>query len=95
MFKDLDYNKRYASHYIQLGSSYIRNAMLFFDDEHHILLAPFDKEYPQTIFFSGTIIIHKIGEEASLGISKDLEISLVEMQGELNKAPDLWCVKLP
>ncbi len=94
MFEQLDFKKRYASHYLQLGSAYIRNAMLSFDEEHSILLAPFDREYPQTVFLSGTIIIYKDGEQLP-SISKDLEISLEEMQTELDKAPHSWRVKLP
>ncbi len=95
MLNKIDYKKRYASHYIQLASSYIQNAMLSFDKEHRIQLSPFDKEYPQTVFFSGTIIIYKLGEELSQGIGKDVEISLEEMQNKLNEEPNSWCVKLP
>lgn len=95
MLEQLDYTKKYASHYIQLGSSYIRNAMLSFDEKRSILLSPFDREYPKTIFLSGTIIISKKESEVLSELSKDLEISLEEMQNKLNEAPHSWSVQLP
>ncbi len=95
MFEQLDSKKRYASHYLQLGSAYIRNAMLSFDEEHRITLAPFEREYPQTIFLSGTIHIYKQEEKSSLVIDKDVEISLEEMQSKLDEAPNSWRVEFP
>ncbi len=90
--EDLDFSKSYAAHYISLGTSYVKNAMLSFKEDSSISLAPFDKEYPRTIFLSGTIVI--CDEMRRVG-KREILISVERMQELLNEKPYSWQVQLP
>ncbi len=94
MIKQVEYKKRYAAHYIQLGEAYVRQAMLSFDGEEQFILEPFDREYPSTIFLSGTILIYPKGDNPK-ELKQENEISIEEMQTLLNAKPNSWSIKLP
>ncbi len=94
MLKQVDYTKCYAAHYIQLGSSYACRGMLSFDEEGKPRLSSFDREYPSTIFISGTILIYPKGKDA-VNLERLNKVSIDELQGLLNINPKNWSIKLP
>ncbi len=95
MREKIDYTKSYSAHYIQLGNFYVRNAMLSFDEKHCIRLSAFDREYPRTIFLSGTIFVYNSAEGFSAPLDKIKEISLAEMQELLDQESFAWSILLP
>ncbi len=95
MLETIDLTKSYAAHFVQLGSAYVKYAMLSFDGEHGIFLRDFEREYPRTIFLSGTILIYEAGQEIPTTIAPKHLISLEEMQALLNETGKCWAIQVP
>ncbi len=82
----LDERQAYATHYLQRKGYYCKQAIISLDKAGKASVKSLNKEYAQTIFHSGTILIQELEETAPTKIiAREKLISTEEMQILINE----------